>query len=167
MSIKCDGKEDFKLLKRMQGSPTAEDRDSFRQLALKCPDLPRSMTVGPLIRAGIIESLTSSNALLKESLLLDLEAMERELDYQGSQGLERLLVENVLTSWMVLQQVQHRVYSIGKESHTLAVGTYWDKRLNSAQWRFLKASEMLARMRKMLGPMVQVNVAEKQVNVAG
>ena len=153
------------IMRRFKDSPTAENHARYRQLLQARPDLSRAMVLGPIIRSGIVESL-SQGPLVKETLTTHVEELERELNYQGTQGLERLLVDTVLTSWMVLQQVQFKVYSIGKEGCTLAQSTYWDRRLNSAQWRFLKATEMLARMRKLLGPSsIQVNIAEKQINV--
>ena len=41
------------------------------------------------------------------------------------------------------------------------------KRLDRAQRRYLAASKTLAQMRKLRVPAVQVNIGEKQVNVAG
>ena len=54
------------------------------------------------------------------------------------------------------------------ESHPTEAGLYWDRRLNSAQQRYLRAVETLARVRRlaMVTPL-QVNIGGQQVNVAG
>ena len=41
---------------------------------------------------------------------------------------------------------------------------HWEKRLNAAQRRFLRACESLARIRKMKLPPMQINIAQQQVN---
>jgi hypothetical protein len=52
--------------------------------------------------------------------------------------------------------------------HALTVGTYWDRRLNSAQQRHLRAIESLARVRRLSNATpLQVNIGGQQVNVAG
>ena len=42
-----------------------------------------------------------------------------------------------------------------------------DRKLSAAQRRYLRACETLARVRKLRLPTLQVNIGEKQVNVAG
>jgi len=56
------------------------------------------------------------------------------------------------------------------ESHSTDTGLYWDKRLTHAQRRFRRASESLARVRKLSRnmPALQFNIATsggQQVNV--
>jgi hypothetical protein len=50
--------------------------------------------------------------------------------------------------------------------HTLAQGNYYQKRLDRAHRNHLSAIRTLAQIRK-LGPVVQINIAEKQINTAG
>ncbi len=94
--------------------------------------------------------------------------IENELGYKGSPILERLLIEQVLIAWLDLDIVQVKYAQINKESHTLTSGAYWDRRLNGAQHRYLRAVESLARVRKLaLVAPRQVNIGGQQVNVAG
>ena len=44
---------------------------------------------------------------------------------------------------------------------------FWERRLSMSQRRSLQACETLAKVRKMKLPSVQLNIGEKQVNVAG
>ena len=64
-----------------------------------------------------------------------------------------------------------RYTSVMRQSITLMLGAYWEKRLTAAQKRFNRACESLERVRKLSAhlPRVQINVAAEggqQVNVA-
>ncbi len=51
---------------------------------------------------------------------------------------------------------------------TLKQGEYWEKRLSSAQRRYLRACETLARVRKLAqASPLQVNIGAQQVNGVG
>jgi hypothetical protein len=54
----------------------------------------------------------------------------------------------------------------GKESMALELGTYYQRCLSAAQKRYLAAIKTLALVRKLAVPVLQVNIARKQVNVA-
>jgi hypothetical protein len=47
------------------------------------------------------------------------------------------------------------------------LGTYYQRSLERAQKRYLAAIKTLAQVRKLAVPVLQVNIARKQVNVAG
>jgi hypothetical protein len=51
--------------------------------------------------------------------------------------------------------------------HHIDVATYWDRRYGTAQSRFIRAVESLARIRKLKLPNLQLNIGEKQINVSG
>ena len=48
---------------------------------------------------------------------------------------------------------------------SLALGTYFQRALTAAQKRYLAAIKTLALVRKLAVPVLQVNIAKKQVNV--
>jgi hypothetical protein len=50
---------------------------------------------------------------------------------------------------------------------SLELGNYYHRSMSSAQNRYLAAIKMLALVRKLAVPVLQVNIARKQVNVAG
>jgi hypothetical protein len=94
--------------------------------------------------------------------------IENELGYKGSPILERLLIEQVMIAWLDLDIVQVKYAAATGSSHTHDSGAYWDRRLNSAQHRYLRAVESLARVRKLaLVAPLQVNIGGQQINVAG
>jgi hypothetical protein len=50
---------------------------------------------------------------------------------------------------------------------SLELGNYYQRSISSAQKRYLAAIKTLALVRKLAIPILQVNIAKKQVNVAG
>ncbi len=49
---------------------------------------------------------------------------------------------------------------------TLAQGDYHQRRIDRAHRRYLASIKALAQVRRLLTPAVQVNIAERQINVA-
>jgi hypothetical protein len=101
-----------------------------------------------------------------------IETMRHDLGHQHAPMLERVLIDHVLTCWLRLQNVELRYTSVTRESHTLDLGSHWERRLSAAQRRYLRACETLARVRKIIRrtPAMQINIATQggqQVNIAG
>jgi len=72
---------------------------------------------------------------------------------------------------MQLSIVELQYSHVMKQSITLTLGIFWEKRLSAAQRRFTRACETLARVRKLSRntPALQFNIAAsggQQVNVA-
>jgi hypothetical protein len=79
--------------------------------------------------------------------------------------LERLLAERVVATWLQVQLFEG-LYALGiKSGGTLSQDEHRQKRLDKAHRRHLSAIRTLAQIRKM-GPAVQINIAEKQLNTA-
>ncbi len=91
---------------------------------------------------------------------------QRELTWKEDGPLERTLVEHVALCWLKLQVCEQKYSGITNGTMTLAQGNYWERKLSSAQRRYLRACETLARIRRLALPAVQVNIGEKQLNVA-
>ena len=89
------------------------------------------------------------------------------MGWEVAPPLERLLIEHVALCWLRVQCVEQRYAQIMAKSITLEQGRYWESRLSASQRRYLRATETLARVRKLRLPPVQVNIGEKQVNVVG
>jgi hypothetical protein len=113
----------------------------------------------------LIDKFSGKNLLFKESLTRKLELLRAELAGPTPTALERLLVESVVACWLHLHHLE-LVYA-GKESMSLDLGTYYQRSLSSAQKRYLAAIKALALVRKLALPVLQVNIAREQVNVAG
>jgi hypothetical protein len=113
----------------------------------------------------LINKFSGQNLLYKESLTRKLELMRDELAGNSPTPLDRLLVERIVTCWLHLHHLE--VIYAGKESMSLELGSYYQRSISSAQKRYLAAIKTLALVRKMAIPVLQVNIAKKQVNVAG
>jgi hypothetical protein len=113
----------------------------------------------------LIGKFSGKNLLFKESLTRKLDLMRAELAGTSPTPLERLLVDRVVTCWLHLHHLE-MLYA-GKESMTLTLGTYYQRCLSAAQKRYLSAIKTLALVRKLALPVLQVNIARKQVNMAG
>jgi len=73
--------------------------------------------------------------------------------------------------WLKLNVIELQYSNVMKQSITLTLGMYWEKRLTAAQRRFARACETLARVRKLSrnAPALQFNIAAEggqQVNVS-
>ena len=97
-------------------------------------------------------------------------AVRNGLGYEGASQLEQLLIDHAVLCWLRLQDVEWS-YSLAMErSLPLTEADYWDRHLSAAQRRYLRACETLARVRRLLNPTLQVNIAAQggqQVNVSG
>jgi hypothetical protein len=113
----------------------------------------------------LIGKFSGKNLLFREALTRKLELLRAELAGPNPSALERLLVERVVACWLHLHHLE-QVYA-QKESMALEVGTYYQRSITSAHKRYLSALKTLAQVRKLAVPVLQVNIAKKQVNVAG
>jgi hypothetical protein len=94
-----------------------------------------------------------------------LESMRLDIAGKDPSPLEILLAERVVATWLQVQLFEG-LYASGLGKHALAQGNYYQKRLDRAHGRHLSAIRTLAQVRKM-GPAVQINIAEKQINTTG
>jgi hypothetical protein len=78
-------------------------------------------------------------------------------------SVERLLVERVVARWLQVQDADVR-YAQAKDL-SLAWGAYYQRRMDRAHKRYLSAIRTLALVRRLALPVLQVNIARKQVNV--
>src|SRR5262245_29967602 len=113
----------------------------------------------------LVTKFSGQNLLFKESLTRKLDLLRDELAGPNPTPLERLLVERVVACWLHLHHLE-TIYA-GKESMSLELGSYYQRSISSAQKRYLAAIKTLALVRKLAIPVLQVNIARKQVNVAG
>ncbi len=94
-------------------------------------------------------------------------SIKRDLGYPDAPALEKMLIEHIVLCWLELQKTQLIFESKARVPHDLAVGDYWQRRLTASQIRFLRASETLARVRRLSRPSaLQVNIAARQLNLA-
>lgn len=140
----------------------------IRKVLDENPDLAWRFISGPgeLAESALLDALTKEDDLAtKELLKHQLESMRIEVAGENASALERLLTERVVATWLEVQLFSG-LYATGMKKETLRQGEYRQKRLDRAHRRHLSAIKALAQVRKM-GPSVQINIAEKQINTSG
>jgi hypothetical protein len=90
--------------------------------------------------------------------------MRRDLDGPAPSPTERILVDSVVTCWLHLTYVQSRWAHAFKDGSATRLKDV-DPLLNGAQRRYLEAHKTLAQVRRLVVPVVQLNMANQQVNV--
>jgi hypothetical protein len=100
----------------------------------------------------------------KEAMKRQLACMREEVAGDNPSPLERLLAERVVATWLQVQLFEGMYASAMYKSMTLTQADYQQKRVDKAHRRHLSAVKALAQIRKM-GPAVQINIAERQMNL--
>jgi hypothetical protein len=126
-------------------------------------------SAGYLAELIVIDNARATPAV-KECWKHRLQKLKKELGAVGAPLLEQLLIQNAALCWLHLSLVEISYSSVMKQSISLTLGVYWEKRLTAAQRRFTRACETLARVRKLSRntPALQFNIAAdggKQVNL--
>ena len=127
-------------------------------------------SAGYLAEIMVIEN-AHATAGLKECWKHRLQVLKKDLGYDGAPMLEQLLIQQTALCWLKLNLVELSYSNTMKQSITLTLGVYWEKRLSAAQKRFTRSCETLARVRKLSRntPALQFNIATaggQQVNLA-
>lgn len=124
------------------------------------------------VRGALIDKVVSQEAG-QIGIRANVKAMQEEMGYNIVPMVERLLIDNVINSWLRYQWAEYQLASfMGEPRVTFSEIEYWEKRLTATQRRYLRAIETLARVRKITRntPMLQVNIATEggqQINVVG
>jgi hypothetical protein len=116
-------------------------------------------------QVALIDKYSGKNLMVKESIGRKLDLMRAELAGLNPSPLERLLADRIVACWLHLHHLE-AIY-VGKDSMELGLATFYQRSISAAQKRYLAAIKTLAIVRKMAVPVLQVNIAKKQVNVAG
>jgi hypothetical protein len=93
--------------------------------------------------------------------------MRKEMGYPAAPIMEQMLIDSIVTAWLRLQYVDYAVAAKMGREFNMRQMEYWHKYLAAAQRNYLAACESLAKIRKMKLPNIQLNIGDKQINVAG
>ena len=120
------------------------------------------------VRRFLIEKM--SGGVKRATMLAEIDILAKRLDYDAAPPLEQLLIDQVLTAHLRLIHAetcynQNAIGTVG-----IVQARFWIDLLTSAQARFLRAAETLARVRRLARntPALQINIANeggKQVDV--
>jgi hypothetical protein len=139
----------------------------LREIMQKAPSLVDNLggNLAEQAEASLIKAAAGDDLAFKESITRKLELLRAELAGPSPPPLERLLVERVVACWLQVQEADIR-YSQTKDP-SVKWAEYLQRRMTHAHKRYLSAIKTLALIRKLAVPVLQVNIAKKQVNVAG
>jgi hypothetical protein len=112
-----------------------------------------------------IDKFSGTNRLVREALARKLDLLRAELSGPAPTPLEGLLVERVMACWLHLHHLEV-TYAL-MEGRSLGPRAYYRRSLSAARRRYPAAAKALALVRKLAVPALQVNIADKQINVAG
>jgi hypothetical protein len=115
---------------------------------------------------SLIRAAAGQNVAWREALARKLQLLRAELAGPEPAPLERLLVERVAACWL---QLHHSDILLAQQAGklTLSQAEYHQRTRDRAHNRYLSAIKALALVRRLALPVLQVNIARKQVNVAG
>jgi hypothetical protein len=177
IEVKAAGMDKYNKLNELvknthKDNPKQGDLAELRRFFDEDPELWR--TTGNMARRTLdhlLRTYYSQSAYVRECVSRRVKEMREQLGYTQSPALERILIEQVLVCWVNLYVLEINSATKLCESHSTETGLYWDKRLTGAQRRLRRASESLARIRKLSRntPALQFNIAGsggQQVNVA-
>jgi len=154
------------LLKRVdKEKPAKADIQKFERLLSETEIWRYAGDVINSTKAILINNASGKNYLISRSLEEGYAAILTDLGYKRASMLEKLLIEQVAICWLRQGYMEYQYQKLQQQSMTLTKAMYWERKLSQSQRRFLRACESLAKIRKM-DVKLQVNIAQKQVNVA-
>lgn len=146
--------------------PKPADVMALRRLLEEHPEVWRAVDLAHNAALGVIGEETPSKGT-QALIEANYKGIRCELDYERANALERMLIDHVALCWLRLQCVEQRYTNTTSQRIGIPQADYWERRLSAAQQRYLRAVEILARIRRLRLPTMQVNIADKQVNIAG
>lgn len=164
--MEIDTKELLDLTRRISGGKVLQsDIEMYREACKAIPGLAwENGVLTSLQRDAAIRKL-EADSLIKESIKANIQQLEREMGAANAKGAERILIENVITSWFSLQMAENKAEAALDGNYTLRVKEFYGRRLDAAHSRFSRAVSSLAQFRK-VNIQIQINIAQQQV-VAG
>jgi hypothetical protein len=114
------------------------------------------------------DMLAGQDLLLFESVMRHADALRDEMAGPNASPLERILAERIAVCWVHVQWADSiYVQTLKQGNASLALIEHLQKRQDRCHRRLLTGVQSLATVRKLMRPTVaQVNIAEKQVNIA-
>jgi len=118
-------------------------------------------------RHSLLMMLTSDNAVAYDAIEHEMQVMQRQLLGSFPSPLEKLLVERICACYLQVQYAESLYAQKSKGSISFANGDYLQRQVDRANGRYAAAIRTLAQVRRLLTPVLQVNVGQRQVNLAG
>jgi hypothetical protein len=142
-----------------------EALSKVREIFEEAPRLARILVdLANKAERSFLRKMAGDDFLTQEALPPQLKAMRKELAGPDPSPLERLLAERIVACWLQLQYADV-IYAQNLGEMNMTQSEYHQRRLDRLHRRYLSSIKTLAQIRK-LGPAVQINLAERQINTA-
>lgn len=149
------------------------DRDALTRVKAALDAVPRlAETFFPTLRdtaeASMLDAMLGRDRQLaaREATRRQLDRLRTELAGEDPAPLERLLAERVALCWLASMHADAALAQQTAGGCSAAAAEYHRRGAEGAQRRLLAAAKALATVRRLGLPAVQLNVADKQINVA-
>jgi len=156
------------LLELIQAADTG-DADALarlREVYAEAPDI--ATVVSSLQYMTEQEVLSNFQPGVRETFFQQAQRWRNRLAGDDPSPLESLLVNRVILDQLHALRVEHLLHAtLNGAPVSLAQGDYHHKQAERAQRRVVRSMKALAEVRRWMRPVVQVNVADQQVNIAG
>ncbi len=115
-----------------------EEKNLWRQVDGVCTAAERSLLGSESLPAGVRECWRRRMAALRD-----------ELGHKDAPQMEKLLIEHAVVCWLRLNLIEMFNAQVLNQNITFQKAMFWEKRLVTAQQRFTRAVETLAKVRMM------------------
>ncbi len=115
----------------------------------------------------IVSEISARDIGMREAVMRKIELLRAELLGPDPTPVERLLVERVVACWVQVQEADLRYATAIHKPQPVRLMESYQRRMDAANRRYLTSLKTLATVRKLALPVLQVNIARKQVNIAG
>src|SRR5215216_4946915 len=147
--------------------PAKDDLQAIRKFLIEYPEFSKIVfdTVDTT-QAQIIKNYVGSEVA---QIAIEEHAayIRAEMGYHEAPIMEKMLIENIITAWLRVQWLEFLITARMSGEFRIPAMEFWQKSLATAQRSYLAACETLAKIRKMKLPNIQLNIGDKQINVAG
>jgi hypothetical protein len=150
----------------------SESRRECQTMLAEHPELGESVAnVARIAEASIVSAWIGDRAesgSLAEAIQIKCDALRRDLGYDASSALERMLIDRLVACWLHVNYAEHCRSRQWQDGSSFTAVGFYDEAVSRANADFLRAAQSLARVRKLLQPTVaQINIAAaggQQVN---
>lgn len=114
---------------------------------------------------NVLEMRYGKDLVMKEVYQRKMMRLRKELTGPNASPLETMLAERIVLCWEHVGMVERQYARALQDSMSLDKAEYYQRSLDRAQKRYLSAIKMLAIVRRLQIPAMQVNIGEKQINI--
>jgi len=146
------------------------DAEALEELKTLTPQMPGwirdAYDLGRQTEDRIISLIAAKDRLSAEGVRMQAREMLQDLAGSDPSPLEGVLCRRITCNWLHVHFLEiefSKAVKAGKDDRA----NMYQRWLSSAEKRLLQSVKALAQTRRLLGPNVQVNIAEKQINVTG